>query len=624
MAERVSISQSAQRWYYILTSHRPSQLSWRALKLLQRRCDALRRAPAPLSADEEVVSRENAGLDQILQRHLSLRTARGSLSERAWGLLAGRFCFLNQTRMLGPFGDAPLESVEPVSHLWRFHLHYQEYLLDLVAASRLGDISEAQERVWPIVEAWMQANPAVRPAASDDAWHPFCVSRRIAVWLMLLWADAIPAGHRPQVGRSIEEQTRFLERRLEWDLRGNHLFENLRALILSGAAWEGERAERRLDRAIGLCEAQIEEQILPSGEHFERSPMYHAQMLSVMLDMRDATRDLRPAFAELCGQTAARMAGFLGPLLHPDGQIPLLSDAALEETPCPPILILDAVPPWEVPPHVLPGSDGQRETDGYWTWRCGDEFLVFDHAPVGAEELPAHAHNDLLTIEASLHGKRLIVDSGVFDYDDSEMRTYCRSTAAHNVLQIDGAEQCDVWSRFRMGRRGRPLAFSSGTDSEFAWAAATHNAHTRIRVSRVGRWMACRAGGPWIFADWADGQNEHTLNARVHLAPDIDVAQQDGEGVDLRRGERSTRLTFHTPGRLSVETGWYCPDFGVRIEAPVIGFQHSGELPCMIVWTVEWEETAGRVTVHTNAQRETVVTWEAAGHQICWRPRLLV
>jgi hypothetical protein len=624
MAERVSISQWAQRWYYVLISHRPSQLRRRALKLLQRRFFPLRSAPAPLPADEEILPRENDGLDQVLQRHLSLRTARGSLSERAWGLLAGEFCFLNESRTLGPLGNAPLKGLAPVSHLWRFHLHYQEYLLDLVAASQLGDIAEAQERVWPIIQAWIQGNPLDGPAAANDSWHPFCLSRRIAVWLMLLRADVIPAEHRAHIGRSIEEQTRFLERHLEWDLRGNHLFENLRTLILSGAAWEGERAECRLDRAIELCEAQIGEQILPSGEHFERSPMYHTQMLSAVLDMRDATRNLRPAFADLCQATAARMANFLGPLLHPDGQVPLLSDSAREETPCPAILILHAVPPSEVAPHVMPGSDGDRETDGYWTWRRGDDFLLFDHAPVGADELPAHAHNDLLTIEASLHGKRLIVDSGVFDYEDSDMRTSCRSTSAHNVLQVDGADQCDLWSRFRMGRRGRPLAFSSGTDGEFAWAAATHNAYAHIGVERVGRWIACRTGGPWIFADWADGEQEHTLDDWVHLAPDVDIVRQDGEMVEVRSGETAARLVFHTPGRLTAETGWYCPDFGVRIEVPVIRFQHSGELPCMIVWTLEWEEPAGCVVVRADGQRETLISWEVAGNQLCWSPRLLV
>src|SRR5690606_16017858 len=143
------------------------------------------------------------------------------------------------------------------------------------------------------------------------------------------------------------------------------------------------------------CEAQIREQILPSGEHFERSPMYHAQMLSALLDIRDATASPRPTFSQLCDKTAARMASFLGLILHPDGQVPLLADTAYEETPCPPILILHAVPPHEVKPEVLPGTDGAHEVEGYWMWRDADAFLLFDHGPVGADELPAHAHNDL-------------------------------------------------------------------------------------------------------------------------------------------------------------------------------------------------------------------------------------
>jgi uncharacterized heparinase superfamily protein len=624
MAERVPITQWAQRWYYVVTSHRPSQLGRRAFKLAQRRFFPLHGAPVTKRVELELRAREHSGLEQALQRHLSLRTARGALSQRAWGLLAGQFCFLHEARTLGPLGDAPIESVEPVSHLWRFQLHYHEYLLDLVAASELGDIAEAQERVWPLVDAWIEANPLDRPAALNDAWHPFCLSRRIAVWLMLSQAGVIPAEHQQKFAHSLEEQTRFLERHLEWDLRGNHLLENLRTLILAGAAWEGDQADRRLDRAIRLCEAQFREQIRSSGEHFERSPMYHTQMLSAVLDMRDATQSLRPAFADLCQQTAARMAGFLGPLLHPDGQIPLLSDSALEETPCPAILILHAVPPCEVPQGVLPGSDGPLKINGYWTWRNGDDFLLFDHAPVGADELPAHAHNDLLTIEASLHGKRLIVDSGVFDYDDSAMRKYCRSTAAHNVLQIDGAEQCDLWSRFRMGRRGRPLAFSSGTEGEFAWAAATHNAHANIGVSRIGRWIACRAGGPWIIADWADGKGEHTVEDWIHFAPDVDVSRQDGEVVELRQGQTAARLRFHTPGTLSVDTGWYCPDFGVRIEAPVIRWRQTAELPCMIIWTLAWGESPGHVDVQIDNQGETVIIWEAPGGRICWPPRSLV
>ncbi len=41
--------------------------------------------------------------------------------------------------------------------------------------------------------------------------------------------------------------------------------------------------------------------------------------------------------------------------------------------------------------------------------------------------------------------------SGAFNYGDDRWRPYCRSTAAHNVLQVDDENQRDVWSQFRTG-----------------------------------------------------------------------------------------------------------------------------------------------------------------------------
>ena len=106
--------------------------------------------------------------------------------------------------------------------------------------------------------------------------------------------------------------------------------------------------------------------------------------------------------------------------------------------------------------------------------------------------MPAHAHADLLTFEASFGGRRLFVDSGVFNYEDDAMRRYCRSSAAHNVLQIDGHDQCDMWSRFRMGYRGWPTGLECGQTHGFHWARAAHNAYRRLGVPKLGRWLACR------------------------------------------------------------------------------------------------------------------------------------
>lgn len=636
MTQHVPISQWSERWWHVLASHRPSQLGWRAIRMVERRCFPMLPKSVYCSTGELPSTRENRGFDTVLTRQLAVRRGRGDFTQRVERLRAGEFCFLNQSRWLGPSADAPLESVEVVSHLWRFHLHYQEYVLDLLAAGRDGTQLEAAERIWPILQSWIAANPIDRRGATTDAWHPYCISRRIPVWLLLWHAKVIPEKVRDTFLRSLESQTRYLERHLEWDLRGNHLLENLKALLLSGACWEGKAADRRLDIAARILEGQFAEQLLPSGEHFERSPMYHAQMLSAVLDVRDATAGVRPDLSDRCNHEARRMSDFLSRLLHPDGQIPLLSDSTLEETPCPKLLF-DAVAEFShgnAPVDVAGAahSVGERTDagrisrgdalgdDGYWIWRDGGDFLLFDNGPVGADELPAHAHCDLLTIEASMAGERLIVDSGVFDYETSAMRQYCRSTAAHNVVQIDGKEQCDLWSRFRMGRRGHVSGFTSGTSGEFSWSRAHHNAFARFGVPIVGRWIACRHGGPWIVADWFDGDGSHQLANRLHFAPDVDVVQDGERAVTLSTMGRTVRLTYLSPGTVGIESGWYCPDFGVRREAPVVMFEHQAAAPGMIVWVLSWDEDSGSVSVELDELNRTHVVWERNGERLRWPP----
>ncbi|MGD9855314.1 MAG: heparinase II/III family protein [Planctomycetaceae bacterium] len=597
------------RWWYLLRYHRPSQLVGRGVSMMRRRLFPLLTRAKFFDPDGALlVPRENAGFDAIVLRQLKLRAARPEDAARGMEISEGTFTFLNERRRLPLPIDWTLSSIAPVSPLWRFHLHYHEFLLDLLETSRAKSGSDPEAHLWSIVDDWITANPVGRPGALMDAWHPFCLSKRIAVWLMLWHAAEPPAELRNRFASSLEAQVRFLERHLEWDLRGNHLLENLRTLALSGAFFAGRAAERRLDRAVSLLHRQLAEQILPSGEHFERAPMYHAQMLSAVLDVRDAVQALRPEFAATCARTAGRMGEFLEATIPPDGGVPLLSDTALGETPDVGILLA------EIGGELRRSSRSTGDPDvriggGYWTWRSAKDCLLFDAGPVGADELPAHAHCDLLTIEASFSGERVIVDSGVYDYADGEMRRYCRSTAAHNVLQIDGVEQCDMWSRFRMGYRGHPSSLEHGRDREFDWCRATHNAYRRIGVPRVGRWLACRANGPWFCVDWAQGAGRHELVDRLHLSPDVGVAAESSHAVRIDMGERSLVVRSLTDAEITIEQGWYCPEFGVRWEAPVLEIRTSAALPACLGWMVVEAGCRTRASLKATSAGRTQLTF---------------
>ena len=85
---------------------------------------------------------------------------------------------------------------------------------------------------------------------------------------------------------SLGAQAATLERRLEKDLLGNHLLKNIKALLFAGALLETPRSARWWAKGEALLEQQLNEQILPDGGHFERSPMYHSQILEDLAEIR--------------------------------------------------------------------------------------------------------------------------------------------------------------------------------------------------------------------------------------------------------------------------------------------------------------------------------------------------
>jgi uncharacterized heparinase superfamily protein len=610
---------SVTRYWHLLRYHRPSQFARRAISHVRRRM--LRKSRGGRFArplQQTPALRSNSPLLSVANRKLSNRRKQGACA-RADAILAGRFCFLNKTLDLSDPVDWRLSRHSDVDPLWRFHLHYQEYLLDLLADDAPGRAAAAHVRTWELIRQWIAGNSLTDPRTHVDGWHPFCISRRLPVWIAV-WQVAPPSDEMAAAFlESTFRQGRFLASHLERDLGGNHLIENAHALALAAVFFDGAEADGWLRIARKIFERELPEQILEHGEHFERSPMYHAQMLDALLDIRDGARNLDSQLARSCGDAAARMAGFLEQILHPDGEIPLLGDSAFGESPPPGELIRQAIQTGNEPRQPASNVSLTRRAGDYWTFREGSDFLLLDGGPVGPDHLPAHAHSDLTTFEFSIGGRRLVVDSGVFAYSDDELRRYCRSTGAHNVLQIDDCEQCDTWSRFRMGYRGRPVSMESGSAFGFDWARVRHNAFRRIGVPEVGRWVACRRGGPWLIVDWADGRGSHWLTNRLHLHPDVNIEDVSANLVELRLGSELVRLGSLTPGKLEIEGGYYCPEFGHQLPAQIVCWTSRLELPGACGWWFDRSPTAGTASLKQFPIAGDALHWHWGAEQIIWQ-----
>ncbi len=507
---------------------------------------------------------------------------------RAREVLAGRFTFLGETAELG----TPDWRRRHGSHLWSFHLQYQEYLTDLAWAAMATAGNELLARVEELVESWMES----AGRGGGDAWEPYVLARRSANWIRTLLL--IGGRMRPEVQSrmtgSLHAQLRRLDQRIEYHLLGNHLLADLHALALGGLFFGGQRALKwRRERMPQYWEALLD-QVLPDGMHEERSPMYHAIVLADAIELATLAQAAGFAASPEVRDVLAKMTRVLRLLCRPDGTLHLFNDCVNGETP-PPAAILGRaarlVPPAADEPHgawALPDA-------GYWgVTRPDGSRLIVDCGIPGPPWQPGHAHCDLLSFELDLRGHPLFVDSGVAGYGGHPLREYARSTRAHNTLSVDGLEQSEVWSTFRMGRPAEPVDPSaSGDERAWRFEGGCRPFHDRASLHR--RRLELRGDGLEV-ADTVSGASGRTITSWLHLHP---AWRAFSEGGGWRVDGPGGRITVRFRGVDRVELvagergprpqGWHCPEFGKALVSQVFELTCTGydgrELAVSVDWT---------------------------------------
>ncbi|HEX4199624.1 MAG TPA: alginate lyase family protein [Caulobacteraceae bacterium] len=439
------------------------------------------------------------------------------------------------------------------SRLWLYNLHYFDML-----ASR----ANAEQSAWAraLVERWIVENPPGQGAG----WEPYPVSLRMVNWIK--WALA-GQPFEPSWLDSLAVQARWLERRIEWRLLGNHLIANAKALAFAGLFFDGPEAERWRRKGLGLMRRQLGEQVLADGGHFERSPMYHAIVLEDLLDLINLVRATGcETLVDLAGwtATAAAMRRWLAVMTHPDGEIGFFNDAAFGVAARPAALRayagrlgLCAAEDAPAPLETLPES-------GYVRMSAGDATALLDIAPIGPDHLPGHAHADTLSFELSLGEERVIVNGGVSAYGEDARRQTERSTASHSTVEIGGENSSEVWAGFRVGRRARPrdVQVRGGAPLE---VAAAHDGYRGLPGAPLHRRRWRMQAGGLAVSDTIEAGDAPAGWARYHLAPGVEVAAdaEGRQGVLLTPGGR--RIRWRASGRACAQPSEWRPEFGVRL-----------------------------------------------------------
>ena len=489
----------------------------------------------------------------------------GIQENRGDRIAKGVFRFLHREESVGfpPKWDCPA-----LPKLWQYNLHYFEWLWAL-------EYADARS----VVLDWIEGHPATAGAVG---WEPYPVSLRLVNWCAVFWGRFRERLEQDEellrtLWASVVKQTQWLLRRLETHLLGNHYFENGATLAFVGSCFEGDLARAWFEKGSAILAEQIPEQILPDGVHFELSPMYHCRTLYV-LAMLATTGDRR--LTELVKEPVLRMSRALDCLCHPDRRIALLNDSAFGIYNEP-----QELRSFRATSPGVSSSAGRREGGcfalpdaGYYGWRDGEgNYVVCDFGKIGPDYIPGHAHADLFSFELSLRGHRVVVDAGVHDYEVCETRRYCRSTAAHNTVEIEGQDQCEMWGAFRVARRGYPRDVLWQPSTNGFSLSGWHDGYRRLAGRPIhSRCVYWDVSTGLTVTDRVTASRPVKAVSRLHLDPACAIARASGKGIEIGHPGGRAWIEGGDGCVPRIEEGEHYPRFGVRQRNHVIAFERTG------------------------------------------------
>jgi len=409
------------------------------------------------------------------------------------------------------------------------------------------------------------------------------------------------------------------------DVNGNHYLCDGVGLVFVGTFFrETRKGQRWLALGKRILVEEIFNQTSDDGVDFEKSTAYHRLVLEAFLTSYSLLQQHGEAVPGACLERLERMVEFVEAYVKPDGGAPLIGDAddgRIQKLGTQSIndhryllstgaaifargdfkraagqfwdesfwllgpkaaAAFDAIAPTDTAPASKAFPDG-----GFYVLRSEQAHVIVDCGEVGMNGRGGHGHNDILGLEVWLNGHDVITDCGAYLYTASrEWRNKFRSTAFHNVVQIDDEElnrfisPDNLW-QLRDDARPRDVMWRWAPRLDYFRGG--HTGYERLDPPvAVTREVALLKGGPDILVrDTLDGTGQHQLTWRFHIAL---AASANIEGNDVRvsiRGRDTWLQVSDELNRLtvSIEEGWVSPSYGVRAPTQVVVWRGHVELP---------------------------------------------
>jgi uncharacterized heparinase superfamily protein len=378
--------------------------------------------------------------------------------------------------------------------LWIYHLHYFDFL---------GNFD--RENGIKIIHKWIESNPQ---SLSSAGWEPYPISLRVVNWIKFIIKYSI---YDKKIFDSLSLQGYWLFKQREYRLLTNHLFKNIVALLYLGFLFNKKKWG---NWALKEFKKQLEEQVTDEGYHFEFSPTYHALFVKDLLDIYNLIKNNTKGFYDdLLKELSEKIQKGLHWLdyFSEDKKYLPINDVNYEGCPLP-----SQLKNYASSLGIQQDMSSNNKISKYYPiLESGDLKIMLYCAPINPAYNPAHSHADMLSILLWDNHNPILIDTGNYDYEESDEREYARSTFAHNTIVIDNENQCGLWKVFRIGSRGK--LFDKKVTKDFLQCSYSYYKKMGIIHKRT----ITKEDSGFLIQDFLFGKGYHNFEMFFHFAPEL-------------------------------------------------------------------------------------------------------
>ncbi|NAS88577.1 hypothetical protein C4E24_02390 [ANME-1 cluster archaeon AG-394-G21] len=245
---------------------------------------------------------------------------------------------------------------------------------------------------------------------------------------------------------------------------------------------------------------------------------------------------------------------------------------------------------------------------GFYIMRHADLYMVVDCVPADPKSPSGHKHNSRLSFELFAYDKSFIIDPGAYIYTaDKEMRNLFRSTRYHNTVVVDGEEQnrFDKDNLFGMKLDAAVKMNRWVVTENYDFLDAEHSGYSRLNVVHRRQIYFNKEEQYWVIRDMLTGEGgyKHKFDLYFHFAP-MSLKEKDELVIETgnKTGANIAIAPLETDGlRLAIENGWVSYSYGKKVEAPIVKYSKTAEVPtefvtCIATGRVPLVEEIGMIT----------------------------